>query len=78
MRCQVRRARGGGGGVASTIIAMSDVMCTIRLPIRLLMAWTGTARRRLVTSVMVMSFILKHRVLMAIRMMVMRHATNFT
>jgi ABC-type sulfate transport system permease component len=36
------------------------------------MAWTELAHRRLVTSVMVMPFILKHRVRGLIMMMVMR------
>jgi hypothetical protein len=73
MCCQVRRARDGGRRAASTIIATSDAMRAIRLQLRLLMAWTELAGWRLVTSVMVMPFIFKHRVQRVIRMMVMRH-----
>jgi hypothetical protein len=45
--------------------------CAIRLLLRHLTAWAKLARRRLVTSVMVMLFI-KHRVHWVIMMMVMR------
>jgi hypothetical protein len=55
---------------------MSDVMCASRLQPRLVMAWTELARRRLVTSVMVMLVIISHRVHGVIMMMVMRQA-NF-
>jgi hypothetical protein len=45
VRCLVRRAaRDGGRGVASTIIATSDVMCISRLQPRLVMAWTVLPR----------------------------------
>jgi hypothetical protein len=78
MRCQVRRARDGGRRVASTIIAMSDVMCAIRLQPRLVMAWTVLTRRRLVTSVMVMLLIILHGVHGVIMMMVMRQVSAKT
>ncbi len=54
---------------------MTDVMCVSRLQPRLVMAWTELARRRLVTSVMVMLVIISHRVRRVIMMMVMRQAT---
>ncbi len=74
MRCQVRHAaRDGGRGAALTIIATSDVMCAGRQQLRLVMAWAGLSRRRLVTSVMVMPIIFMHRVRGVIMMMVMRH-----
>ncbi len=74
-RCQAWHRRVGGRLAAVTIIATSDVMdCADRLPLRLVMAWTETARRRLVTSVMVM-LVIKHWVLWPIMMMVMRQYT---
>ncbi len=48
-------------------------MCISRFQLRLVMAWTELASRRLVTSVMVMSVILMHRVQRVIMMMKMRH-----
>ncbi len=73
VRCLARHtARDGGRGAASTMLAISDVMCVIRLQHRHVIAWTGLTRRRLVTSVMVMPFIVKHRVPRVIMMMVMR------
>ncbi len=59
------------------MIATSDVMCISCRQLRLVMAWTELAGRRLVTSVMVMPIIFKHRVPRAIRMMVMRQNTIF-
>ncbi len=74
MRCPIRRARDGGKGAASTIIATSDVMRANRSQLRLVMAWAELARRRLVTSVMV-TLVIEHSVLRRIMMMVMRHDT---
>ncbi len=54
---------------------MSDVMCAIRPPTRLVTAWARLVRRRLVTSVMVVLVIFMHRVQGEIMMMVMRHNT---
>ncbi len=80
MHCQIRRARDGGGGVAFTIIATSDVICVSRLQLRHVMAWTELTRRRLVTSVMVVLVIFLHRVHGLTMMMVMRraHGTRVT
>jgi hypothetical protein len=74
MRCPIRRARDGGKGAASTIIAMSDVMRANRRQLRHVMAWAKLARRRLVTSVMV-TLVIEQVMLRLIMMMVMRHAT---
>ncbi len=53
-------------------------MCISQFQLRLVMAWTELAGRRLVTSVMVMSEILMHRVRRVIMMMVMRQITICT
>jgi hypothetical protein len=52
-------------------------MCASRLPFRLVMAWTETTRRRLMTSVLVMLEIFMHRVRRVIMMIVMRHFMTF-